>query len=385
MKWTFERVFYGSRKGLNVRQVRDYLARGYCFVPYTLFDGYYKAITRVGDHDSLYARIEKPFPDVLLAHKPDCKFALHLSGGYDSSILAKLYDREDADYIHFTGPESVKARALAATLKGRLHEIQLTPELFITTAEEIIPCLDEPYAFEDVVYAYLASRKAKELGHTLVISGDGGGGVWGGVSFTPGPYSRKLLIAWKTIGPNTLLGLETLQPYMHTALYAWSKTTERPREPGVDKPFARDFCRQLGMPEVVAVQKKSPWAGSLGERTDEKIIAHMAAVVNGSDYNWIKKFEFQTKVQDGLLFRQYSLVRWLQANYKQRLEPREIWDVLERVRDLNAVEEKVASILRRRENIKQFLPPIAIRATRAAVRRLTSRPIRRPPETVTPL
>ena len=81
MNWTFNRVFYGHKNAINVERVKDYLIRGYCFVPNTLLDGWYKAVTRVGDHDGVYSRIDKPFPDVLLAHKPDRKFALHLSGG----------------------------------------------------------------------------------------------------------------------------------------------------------------------------------------------------------------------------------------------------------------------------------------------------------------
>lgn len=372
MSWTFEKVFYGRRDGLNLRSVREYLGKGYYFVPKTLFQGCHRAILRVGDHDGLYARVERPFPDLLVAQKPPGRFALHLSGGYDSSILAKLYDSPDADYIHFTGPESAKARALAATLKGTLHEIQITPELFIETAEEMVAHLSEPYAYEDVVYAYIASRKAKELGHTLVLSGDGAGAIWGGVSFTPGPYSRKALIIWKTLDPNRLLGLRTLQPYMHGGLYAWAQTTPRRREPGVDKPFARDFCRELGMPEIVAVQKKSPWAGSLGERTDEKMIAHMNRVVDNSDYNWIRQFQFTAPVQAGLLFRQYSLVRWLEANHKGRLTNQEIREFSRTVDESNIQEQRLASTARFREMAQRYLPPAAIRFGRRVRNRLVN-------------
>ena len=144
MTWTFERVFYGSKDGLNLRSMRDFLMRGYYLIPHTLFNGYYRAVNRVGDYESIYTRVKKPFPDLLLAQRPEGRFALHLSGGFDSSILAKLYDRQDVDYIHFTGPESVKARALAATLKGTLHEIQIRPELYIEAADEFVSRLPEP-------------------------------------------------------------------------------------------------------------------------------------------------------------------------------------------------------------------------------------------------
>jgi hypothetical protein len=358
MTWTFERTFYGDKREFNLKSIRDFLMRGYYPIPFTLFNGYYRAVNRVGDHDSLYSHIQEPFPDTLLVQRPDEKFALHLSGGFDSSILAKLYDREDADYIHFTGPESHKARALAATLKGRLHEVQITPELYITTADEIASRLPEPYAFEDIVYAYLASRKAGELGHTLVVSGDGGDGVFGGAYV--GPYSRKACIIWKTIDPNRLLGLRTLQPYMHTALYAWSKTMLSPQETAFDKQFAAAYCRQLGLPEAVSGQQKEFWAGSHGIRTNQKVLAHMAAVVDNSDYAWIRRFEFPATPCADLPFRQYGLVKWLQVNYKRQLDLHERRDWAQRIEQFNR-EEKAASLpYRRKEAIKRLIPPIVL-------------------------
>jgi hypothetical protein len=375
MTWTFERVFYGNREGLNLKSMRDFLLQGYYSIPYTLLDGYYRSVHRVGEHDSIYAQVTQPFPDVLLAQRPQGKFALHLSGGFDSAILAQLYDRADIDYIHFTGPESIKARALAATLKGTLHEILITPGLFLETAEQVVPRLPEPYAFEDIVYAYLASKKAKELGHTLVVAGDGGDGVFGGAYV--GPYSRKACIVWKTIDPNRLLGLQTLQPYMHTALYAWSKTTLSPRQAGYDKRFAAEYCRQLGMPREICEQVKVPWGGSHGIRTHPDVIAHFTAAIDNSDYAWIRQFEFPRNPAADLLFRQYGLVRWLQTNYKPRLEPSEIRQQCEQFRQFNAQERDTASTRRRKEAIKQYCPPAAVRlANRFKNRLLTVRPNR---------
>ncbi|GEM_PF-512364 len=354
MSWTLERVFYGDRNGLDLKSVWDFLMRGYYFVPRTLFKDYYRAVVYTGDTNEIYRRIKKPFPDAIEAQRPSGKFALHFSGGFDSSILAKLYDREDADYIHLTGPESGKARALAATLKGTLHEIQITPERYIQEAEEMIHRLPEPYPFEDVVYAYIASKKAKELGHSLIVAGDAGDGIFGGAYV--GPYSRKAVIAWKTIDPTRLLGLEVHQPFMHTALYAWSKTMLDPRQTDRNKKFAQQYCRQLGMPEEVAGQKKGYWAGSLGTRTNEMILAHMAAAVDDSDYKWIRQFEFPAPPIADLPFRQYGLVKWLQANYKQRLDAREIEELSQRVAQVNAMEKKRVRDARRKELVYRYCP-----------------------------
>ena len=362
MNWTFERVFYGDRNGLDLKSMWDFLMRGYYFIPRTLFQGYYRATIRVGDYDGVYGRIRKPFPDAIEAQRPEGKFALHFSGGFDSSILAKLYDRPDADYIHLTGPESGKARALAATLKGTLHEIQITPERYIQEAEEMIARLPEPYAFEDIVYAYIASKKARELGHSLVVAGDGGDGIFGGAYV--GPHSRKAIIPWKTIDPNRLLGLETLQPFMHSALYAWSKTTLDPKQTDRDKRFAQEYCRRLGMPEEVAGQKKGYWAGSLGTRTNDKVVAHMAAVVDNSDYTWIRQFEFPGTPASDLAFRQYGLVKWLQANYQEHLDARQIEEFTQQVERINATERKRARDARVKEIVYRYCPRRLVGAAR---------------------
>lgn len=371
MRWTFEKTFYGKKGPLNLRQLKVYLSRGYCLIPHTLFEGYYKAVYRVGEHDSLYARIDRPFPDALVAHKPHEKFALHLSGGYDSAILAKLYDRPDADYIHFTGPESNKARALVATLEGTLHEIQITAEQFIEAADAIVGHFTEPYAYEDIVFAYIASEKAKALGHTLVVAGDGGDGVFGG--YFAGPYSRKGLMAWKTIEPNRLLGLETLQPYLHSGPYAWSKATLDPRDVARDKRFARGFCRELGMPQAVVEQKKLPWAGSIGIREDPRIVDHMRRVIQASAYQWVTHFEFPTPPRPALLFRQYSLVKWLEVNHGARLDRDESRAISDSIRQLNATDREQARRARLKECVRRLLPPLALEVAGKVVGRISRR------------
>ncbi|UCG56760.1 MAG: hypothetical protein JSU70_18075 [Phycisphaerales bacterium] len=367
MTWTFKRVFYGRGEGLNLQAIRDFLYRGYYYIPHTLLEGYHRAVYRVGEHDSIYGRIEKPFPDALIAQKPQGKFALHLSGGFDSAILAKLYDGPDADFIHATGPESRKARALASELKGTLHEYTVTPEAFITAADELIPLMAEPYPFDDVVFSYLASKKAKQLGHNLIVAGDGGDSILGG--FHIGPYSNKAVCAWKTIEPSRLLGLDTLQPFMHTALYAWSKATLGPREVGVDKMFARRYCKELGMPDEVISQRKGAWGGSLGITNTKAVTTHMKTVVDNSDYRWIREFRFPSKPRPDLLFRQYGLTKWLRVNYKERLDGAELSGLLEKVRALNKLTKRQIA----REFAEQLRPPAVARV----IRRFTYRRARR--------
>lgn len=365
MHWSFRRIFYGEPSGVDLAAIRDFLARGYSHIPRTLQAGRFRAVVRTGNHDAVYTHIGKPFPDILIAQKPAGSFALQFSGGFDSAILAALYDAPGADYIHFTGPESAKARALAATLKGRLHELSITPELFIETAEAIAPRMPEPYAFEDVIFAFLASARAKELGHSLVVTGDGGDGIFGGAM--TGPYTRKAFVIWKSIDPNNLLGLQTLQPYMHSGLYAWAKSMLPERERGFDKRFAAKFCRELGLPQEVCGQRKGYWAGSLAMRHNEQVQQHFRSVVERSDYAWVRDIRRRGRTSPDLWFRMFGLVRWLEANHSPHLHGHEVESFRAQVVQFNAQPTEGKSF---EDRVRKFVPPIAYPLARAIKRRV---------------
>jgi hypothetical protein len=165
------------------------------------------------------------------------------------------------------------------------------------------------------------------------------------------------------------LGLDTLQPYLHSGPYAWSKATLDPAEVARDKRFARDYCRELGMPEIVAEQKKVPWAGSIGIRDDPKVVSHMQAAVQASDYRWVKDFEFPVPTRPGLLFRQYSLVRWLEANLDTKPSRDEVAHISCRIRQLDAADHEQARLTRSKERIRRLFPPVALDLARKIVRR----------------
>ena len=119
-----------------------------------------------------------------------------------------------------------------------------------------------------------------------------------------------------------------------------------------------------GMPEEIVTQQKVPWAGSHGIRTNPQVLAHLTDVVARCDYYWIREFAFPQKPITDLAFRQYGLVKWLQANHKPRLTASELQDLSRQVREFNAREGKVASAYRRKETIKRYCPPAALPAMR---------------------
>jgi hypothetical protein len=121
------------------------------------------------------------------------------------------------------------------------------------------------------------------------------------------------------------------------------------------------------MPEEIVSQQKQYWAGSIGARSSEKVLAHMAAVVDNSDYDWIRQFRFPTVPRQGLPFRQYGLVTWLQAHYKERLEADEVRELSRRVQEVNVTERKKASYLQRKEFVTRYCPRLLLRMVRRII------------------
>jgi asparagine synthetase B (glutamine-hydrolysing) len=265
-----------------------------------------------GAYNNILSEIHEPFPDILVAQKPKRKFALHLSGGIDSSVLAKLYDREDADYIHVGTVEYQKAKALADTLKGKFHHIDVSPEKFKEVADEILPLYAEPEQDAASVLAYIASKYAIQLGHTLVVTGDCGDTIFGG--HIPKPHSEKAMVIWKTLHPNQLLGLNTLMPFGHPDLKAWARATLEPEEYDFNKNFLREYCRTLNLPEEIIEQRKLGWGGCWSYPAHELVAKHMEDVISRSKYCWVRDIIKTQDRSNKTLFREYSLVKWLEHN-----------------------------------------------------------------------
>ena len=117
--WQYERrltPLMGNTNQMNEGEIIHFLDIGYFRPPCTVFNQV-REVFRTGNT----GLNSNNFPDLLIEQNPKQKFALHLSGGFDSSILAKLYDREDALYIHIGSKELPKAKALTDTLKSSTY------------------------------------------------------------------------------------------------------------------------------------------------------------------------------------------------------------------------------------------------------------------------
>lgn len=300
--WEFKRRFIGEKKEFDLERIKHFLNKGYFKPPFTVFNQK-RELYIEGD----YTIKSNTFPEMLIEQNPNKKFALHLSGGFDSSILAKLYDREDATYIHIGYKEYPKAKALADTLKGELIRFDIDIKEWLKTADEILPKYTEPECDPASVLSYIASKKAKDKGYDLIITGDMSDDLFGGHGW--GPDSEFAMDMWKSIEPNRLLGLKTFLPFGHPKIREWVKKNLLPAQVKFDKLFLRNYCKQLGLPDKIVNQEKAGWSGCWDFLNYPGIMDHLKSVIDMSNY------EFKDFPVDGTgLFRKYSLIKWLEVN-----------------------------------------------------------------------
>lgn len=126
--------------------------------------------------------------------RSDVPLGAHISGGFDSSVVATLANRHTSDpLLGFTGKftcnpgydESHYAKALAEREGFTLHQIDITASDLIENLRRVIYHLDFPVAGPGSFPQFMVSRMA--AGHRkVVLGGQGGDEIFGG-------YTRYLL------------------------------------------------------------------------------------------------------------------------------------------------------------------------------------------------
>ena len=119
--------------------------------------------------------------------RSDVGVGLMLSSGIDSSILAyeisKLNERikcYTVDYENKKNNEYEKAYKLSNILNLKIEKIYITEEYLKENMRYILSQMDEPCADSAIIASYLISKKAKEDGLKVLISGAGGDEIFGG-------------------------------------------------------------------------------------------------------------------------------------------------------------------------------------------------------------
>lgn len=149
------------------------------------------------DHteDYFQRKLTELVNDSLSIHlRSDVPVGSYLSGGIDSSLIAMLSSNlndKNNQFFHgkftqFPGyDESNYAQVAADAARGRMHEIDITADMFSDSIGKIIYHLDTPVAGPGSFPQYFVSKLARER-VTVCLGGQGGDEVFGG-------YARYLV------------------------------------------------------------------------------------------------------------------------------------------------------------------------------------------------
>ncbi|MFJ9692543.1 asparagine synthetase B family protein [Kitasatospora sp. NPDC101183] len=161
-----------------------------------------------GDYRSALARFSTLLADRIPMRAPGSDFALLLSGGLDSSVLAYLMRPQVCVTVRYPGhdrlDESRTASAVARDIGAELVVIEPTAADFTRALPRIVHALDYPMGNASTFSEHMAYRAVSERGIRVVVGG------LGPDEFLMG-YVRHALVLF---GPQAVLdaGLESYRP-----------------------------------------------------------------------------------------------------------------------------------------------------------------------------
>jgi len=121
----------------------------------------------------------------MIRQDADVPKALYLSGGVDSTIMAKMFHDEKINIETITSTfENEKSNeekyALEVINRYQMNSNKLLINLPYEKLNSLVDKLDEPFADAAVLPMMMMSEKVKELGYKVVFTGDGGDELLGG-------------------------------------------------------------------------------------------------------------------------------------------------------------------------------------------------------------
>ena len=139
-------------------------------------------------YDSKFENITDLINDTIKINlRSDVGVGLMLSSGIDSSILAYEISKLNqqikcytVDYENKKNNEYARAYKLSNCLNLKIEKIYITEEYLKENMRHIFSQMDEPCADSAIIASYLISKKAKEDGLKVLISGAGGDEIFGG-------------------------------------------------------------------------------------------------------------------------------------------------------------------------------------------------------------
>ncbi|GAB3443625.1 asparagine synthase (glutamine-hydrolyzing) [Massilia solisilvae] len=143
-----------------------------------------------GGVDEAERRLEELLLDsALLELRSDVPVGIFLSGGVDSSAVAALAARVNGaeavktftiDFAGKGGQDAAYAQMVADRLGAEHRVISVDAAEQARALDELLAVLDEPMSDSAIVPTYLLSKKAREQGVKVLLSGAGGDEVFGG-------------------------------------------------------------------------------------------------------------------------------------------------------------------------------------------------------------
>lgn len=168
-----------------------------------------------GDYRTALARFSTLLADRIPLRAPGCDFALLLSGGLDSSVLAYLMRPQICVTVRYPGQdrldESATAARVARDIGAELLVVEPTPADFTRCLPQIAHALDYPMGNASTFSEHMAYQAVAERGLRVVAGG------LGPDEFLMG-YVRHALVLF---GPEAVLaaGLESYRPLASRLLH----------------------------------------------------------------------------------------------------------------------------------------------------------------------
>lgn len=137
---------------------------------------------------SLQATLEK---SITMQTRSDVPVGLFLSGGVDSSAIAMLMKETrpnnalytfTVDYVEKDSDDLKYANLIANKIGSNHSVISVTKKDQIKALKDLIPFMDEPVSDSAAISTYIISKKAKDIGVKVLLSGAGGDEIFGGYS-----------------------------------------------------------------------------------------------------------------------------------------------------------------------------------------------------------
>ncbi|MFA5233466.1 MAG: asparagine synthase (glutamine-hydrolyzing) [Sulfurimonas sp.] len=141
---------------------------------------------KLDENSSVDAYKSKLIEAITLRLRSDVKVGTCLSGGLDSSSIAaiasKIYKKKSDDKftaIHAkssekNSDESFFAQEVANTCNLDLNIIEPKQDEFINNIDDVIYTQEEPFGSPSIFMQYFVMKKAKEIGCTVLLDGQGG-------------------------------------------------------------------------------------------------------------------------------------------------------------------------------------------------------------------